>query len=315
MQKEFVLLLLFLGVCCTPWHGYTQEEQKIQVEESAEVFLEEYSDEFQENFFEGLKQKGIQNYDRAINYLLECKGLQPDNEAVTHELAKLYFLDKNYTESLVYAVDAVLKKPENYWYLYTLIASLNAQGNNLSSVEKDIPMQDMILRENLAKIYYLQENYDEALKLVESLEPAKSVSILEQKIKDAIAVKQKNSTSVSFTTTTMENNTALTTLESYKARIRGLLMMTSGNSTLLQVSEDALENFPAQPYFYYAHGHALLRNAKYKEAIDTIEAGLDYLFDDDALANKMYQELVEAYNSINNSVKANMYLRKIKPGF
>ena len=315
MQKEFVLLLLFLGVCCTPWHGYTQEEQEIQVEESAEVFLEEYSDEFQENFFEGLKQKGIQNYDRAINYLLECKDLQPDNVAVTHELAKLYFLDKNYTESLVYAVDAVSKKPENYWYLYTLITSLKAQGNNLSSVEKDIPMQHMMLRENLAKIYYGQENYDEALKLVQSLEPAKSVSILEQKIKDAIAIKQKNSTSVSFTTSTMENNTALTTLESYKARIRGLLMMTSGNSTLLQVSEDALENFPAQPYFYYANGYALNKNGKYRDAIEVLETALDYMVSDISLANKIYTELAMAYNAISNPSKANMYLRKVKPGF
>ncbi len=314
MQKEFVLLL-FLGVCCTPWHGYTQEEQEIQVEESAEVFLEEYSDEFQENFFEGLKQKGIQNYDRAINYLLECKDLQPDNVAVTHELAKLYFLDKNYTESLVYAVDAVSKKPENYWYLYTLITSLKAQGNNLSSVEKDIPMQHMMLRENLAKIYYGQENYDEALKLVQSLEPAKSVSILEQKIKDAIAIKQKNSTSVSFTTTTMENNTALTNLESYKARIRGLLMMTSGNSTLLQVSEDALENFPAQPYFYYANGYALNKNGKYRDAIEVLETALDYMVSDISLANKIYTELAMAYNAISNPSKANMYLRKVKPGF
>jgi|SRR6056297_111875 len=314
MQKEFVLLL-FLGVCCTPWHGYTQEEQEIQVEESAEVFLEEYSDEFQENFFEGLKQKGIQNYDRAINYLLECKDLQPDNVAVTHELAKLYFLDKNYTESLVYAVDAVSKKPENYWYLYTLITSLKAQGNNLSSVEKDIPMQHMMLRENLAKIYYGQENYDEALKLVQSLEPAKSVSILEQKIKDAIAIKQKNNTSVSFTTTTMENNNALTNLESYKVRIRGLLMMTSGNSTLLQVSEDALENFPAQPYFYYANGYALNKNGKYRDAIEVLETALDYMVSDISLANKIYTELAMAYNAISNPSKANMYLRKVKPGF
>jgi tetratricopeptide (TPR) repeat protein len=315
MYKEFVLLLLFLGVCCTPWYSYAQEEQEIQEEESAEVFLEEYSDEFQENFFEGLKQKGIQNYDRAINYLLECKRLQPDNEAVTHELAKLYFLDKNYIESLDYAVDAVSKKPDNYWYLYTLITSLKAQGNNLSSVEKDIPMQHMILRENLAKIYYGQDNYDEALKLVGSLEPSKSVSILGQKIKDAIAIKQRNSTSVSFTSATIANNKAVNAMESYKARIRGLLMMTSGNAMLLRVSEDALENYPAQPYFYYANGYALNKNGKYRDAINVLETALDYMVSDISLANKIYTELSIAYNAISNPSKANMYLRKVKPGF
>ena len=315
MKKQYFLLLMLLGTGIVPNHFYAQEEQEIQVEESAEVFLEEYSDEFQENFFEGLKQKGIQNYDRAINYLLECKRLQPANEAVTHELAKLYFLDKNYIESLVYAVDAVFKKPGNYWYLNTLMTSLKAQGNTLSSVSEAIPLQNSSLKENLAKIYYGQENYDEALKVVGSLEPSKSVSLLEQKIKDAMAIKQTNITNVSYTTDTIENNTVANTMESYKARIRGLLMMTSGNGLLLQVSADALENYPAQPYFYYANGYALNKDGKHSDAIEILETALDYMVGDVSLANKIYTELSAAYIAISNPSKANMYLRKVKPGF
>ena len=41
--------------------GMSQESPKvIQEEESSEVFLEEYTDEFQSLFFEALKQKTIQ---------------------------------------------------------------------------------------------------------------------------------------------------------------------------------------------------------------------------------------------------------------
>ena len=57
------------------------------------------------------------------------------------------------------------------------------------------------------------------------------------------------------------------------------------------------------------------KNAKHQEAIEMLETGLDYLVGDVSLANKIYQELSDAYNSLNNSIKANMYLRKIKPGF
>jgi len=46
-----------------------------------------------------------------------------------------------------------------------------------------------------------------------------------------------------------------------------------------------------------------------------LEAALDYLVDDISLSNKIYTALVDAYNGLNNSVMANMYLRKIKPGF
>lgn len=315
MKKQYFFLLMFLGTSIVPDYFYAQEEQEIRIEESAEVFLEEYSDEFQENFFEGLKQKGIQNYDRAIIYLLECKRLQSDNVAVIHELAKLYFLDKNYNESLVYGVDAVSKAPENYWYLYTLVTSLMAQGNTLGSVQKDIPIQNSSLKENLAKIYYGQANYEEALTLVTSLQRSKSVSILEQKIKDAIAIAKNNGDTTTDTTRTMVNNTVTNDLETYKSRIRGLLMMTSGNAMLLQVSEEALENYPAQPFFYYANGYALNKEGKHMDAIEILETALDYMVGDVSLANKIYTELSTAYKAISNPSKANMYLRKVKPGF
>ena len=50
----WAVLILWIPLCATA-----------QEEESAEFFLEEYTDEFQNLFFEALKHKGIQNYDRA----------------------------------------------------------------------------------------------------------------------------------------------------------------------------------------------------------------------------------------------------------
>ena len=80
------------------------------------------------------------------------------------------------------------------------------------------------------------------------------------------------------------------------------------------VSEEALENFPAQPYLYYAYGLSLNKVKKYKEAIMALESGLDYILDDMDLANKIYKELVDANNALGNSSKANMYLSKLKSG-
>lgn len=313
MRRACFLLWVSCGIICIPLNTYAQEENDLKVAKSSEVFLEEYSDEFQENFFEGLKQKSIQNYDRAIIYLLECRRLQPDNNAVTHELAKLYFLDKNYPESLSYGIESISEAPHNYWYLYTLVTSLNAQGNTIGTIENDIPIENKVLKENLAKIYYGQGRFEAALTLLKSLDPSKSVSLLEQNINTVLAQKKTNTTSVSYTATS--NSRVTNDLESYKSRIRGLFMMPAGNSLLLQVSEEALENYPAQPYFYYANGYALNRNKKYRNAIEVLETALDYMLSDISLANKIYTELSTAYNAISNPSKANMYLRKVKPGF
>ena len=81
MQRNLpiYLMLLMLGIGPVVW---------AQEEESAEISLEAYTDTFQEKFFEALKEKGIENFDRASALLQECKQMQPDNPVVDHELAK-----------------------------------------------------------------------------------------------------------------------------------------------------------------------------------------------------------------------------------
>ena len=64
----FLRLLFVFTLFALPIQGKAQQRD-MNIEDSSEVFLEEYSDTFQENFFEALKQKGIENYDKAINLL------------------------------------------------------------------------------------------------------------------------------------------------------------------------------------------------------------------------------------------------------
>lgn len=314
-QLGFLTFLFFLGVLLCPHLFYAQEEQEIQVEESAEVFLEDYSDEFQENFFEGLKQKGIQNYDKAINFLLECKRMEPNNVVVAHELAKTYFSDKKYIQSQEYAMEAVSSDPENYWYLNTLITNTADQGIATDSFKDQIPWDNQILQKNLAKIYFKNGKLEDALKTLKDLGNKNSNKHLEQKIMDSIAKKEAEKEKLSSPAiTNKDNNPATSDLEKYKSKIRDFIMKDEINS-LLNISEEALEIYPSQPYFYYTNGYALNKSGDHKNAVAVLETALDYLIDDVALANKIYKELSEAYSALNNPSKANMYLSKIKPGF
>jgi len=304
----FVLMLLL-----TLRISYAQEDDKLDVEESAEVFLEEYTDEFQEKFFEALKQKGIHNYDRAIDLLLECKELKPDNSAINHELAKAYFLDKQYISAQQYAIEALVLEPDNYWYLDTLVSILEKQFNTIGSLDSTlpIPLDEAKLQENLVRIYYKRRKYKDALALLSEMPASNFKEQLTLKINGSNAAKKEKTEvkSTSFMATNSEPTTKGLELD-----IKSKLELEQ-YSDLEKAAKDAVEAYPLQPFFYYAYGTALYKNKKNKEAIEVLESSLDYLFDDIPLANKIYKMLSDAYTKANNASKANLYLSKIKPGF
>lgn len=306
----------FLGILCLGISSLIAQENphEINVENSAEVFLEEYSDEFEEAFFEALKQKGIENYDRAINLFLKCKNLDTKNTVVDHELAKSYYKNKNYNLARDYGVAALMSEPENTWYLKTLVEILEKQGNTFKDLEMSSLSENVKLQENLALIYFDNKKYEEALGVLKTLDDSTFSTELASKVLDAIEKRNDNKKTRSFSATVVNNSEAATSMNGYKGRIQGLIR-TNNFMILKQVAGDALESFPSQPYFYYAQGFAFNRARKHREAIEVLEASLDYLVGDISLANKIYTELAEAYNGINNSVKANMYLRKVKAGF
>tara|TARA_R110002051_G_scaffold88932_1_gene156725 strand:- start:3605 stop:4540 length:936 start_codon:yes stop_codon:yes gene_type:complete len=310
-MKKLIFLGLVIGVFNSPMSSYAQEDQDIDVEQSAEVFLEEYSDTFQENFFEGLKQKGIRNYDRAITYFLECKKLQPQNTVVSFELAKFHLYDKQLIVAQEYALEALNGEPENYWYAETLINIVEARKSVIEEVKEELPWNNTVLRGNIAEIYFLKGNYLNAKSVLKGVKTSKKYERLEMKITDSIAKQSKKINPIVQSPKPVSSQD-LDSVEDYKIQIETLLGATTDNVKLFQTTEEAIENFPSQPYFYYANGAALNRVQKHKEAIDILETALDYLIDDVSLENAIYKELVNAYTATNNTSKANMYLSKIK---
>ena len=310
MKKTRHIVLLSIGLVLMLHQGMAQD-QEINVEESAEVFLEEYSDAFQENFFEALKQKGIENYDKAINLLLECKLIDPNNHVVDHELAKVYFVDKQYISAQDYAISALLSEPANLWYLDTLVNAIQMQGSSLDQMDIDIPYENSKLQENLALIYFRQKNYQKALTVLRRIKKSTFTMDLSAKINDSISRSEvkKNQEVIPIETEIKENP-----IEELKGQMAEL-MVQNKNVELVDLSGEAMENYPSQPYFYYVNGYALNKISNHKEAVEVLEAALDYMLDDVPLLNKIYQELVDAHTALNNSSKANMYLRMIKPGF
>ena len=95
----------------------------------------------QEYFFEALKQKGIENYDRAVVSLLKCVELDDTEAAVYFELGKSYIQLKNFgaaENSLKLAID---KNPNNEWYLnklYGVYEQIDDYDNALKIIKSRI---------------------------------------------------------------------------------------------------------------------------------------------------------------------------------
>lgn len=314
MQKTLSIFFCSLGFLLIPLTIGAQEDNtpEIDVENSAEVFLEGYSDDFQENFFEALKQKSIENYDKAINSFLKCKQLDPSNPVVDHELAKVYSKTKQYPLAEEYALTAVTSEPENFWYADTLIEILQKQGKSIETMTAELPFNWPEFNENAASIYFKKGNYATALAVLKEGKQSSFSTALTAKINDSIEKQQ----ALTVTTPITLDNTGVEAnpLEDYKIKMESLIQADSF-LVLQQLSEEALESYPAQPYFYFAQGYALNKTGKHQKAVETLEAALDYLIDDTSLENKIFQELAGAHTALNNPVKANTYLRKIKPGF
>jgi len=308
VRTKICIIFLFFGFLII--HTPARAQEKEIEEESAAISLEDYTDEFQENFFEALKQKGIENYDKAINLLLECKLLDANNVVVDHELAKVYLADRKYIQAQEYGILALISEPENLWYLNTLVEIIQKQGNTLDILKDRIPYDNSKLKENLARIYFRKKNFQSALKILEGIKKSSFSEGLLLKIKDSLEQDNRRIQKPQNQVTVINDSNPL---EHFRSQVSELIQKNDF-SALGKVSLEAMENFPSQPYFYYANGLALNKTAKHEQALRILESGLDYLLDDADLANKMYKELAIACSALGNTSKANMYLSRIKSG-
>ncbi|WP_318311134.1 tetratricopeptide repeat protein [Flagellimonas crocea] len=304
MKKELLVWMVMGASFLVHYDTYAQEEQ-----ESADVYLEEYTDEFQENFFEALKQKGIQNYDRAVDLFLKCKQLEPDNSVVDYELAKAYMLDKKYVQAQEYAIEALLSEPTDYWYLDNLLTILEKQGSPVETIKQKIPYENKKLQQNMAVSLFKMKKYGEASKVLDDIENSQLKSELNRKINDSLQQDRKPEI-----VPVVESETDLNDpVAKLKAGMEQLIA-ASNFKKLLSDSQEALDAYPLQPYFYYAYGTALNNTGNPNKGIEVLESGLDYLLDDEGLKNKIYKQLSEGYSKIGNTQKANEYLNKINSG-
>ncbi|RZJ34088.1 MAG: tetratricopeptide repeat protein [Flavobacterium sp.] len=162
MKIQRFLLCLLAAAALTP----TSVSAQTEPEDIAAV-----TDEFQDYFYESLKQKGIENYDKAITALEQCLRLQPNNAVVHYELGKNYLLEKNYKQAYSEFESASKIDPTNQWYwvgMYDVCYETRDYAQAIVIVNKLIEFKKEY-KEDLASLYMNTQQFDKALELINEL--------------------------------------------------------------------------------------------------------------------------------------------------
>jgi tetratricopeptide (TPR) repeat protein len=156
MMKKGVLVILFIILLGNSTMVMAQTEPE-------DIAMA--TDEYQDSFYESLKQKGIENYDKAIVSLEKCIKLKPNDAVAYFELGKNYLKLKDYQNAQNAFEKATQLDPKNKWYwlgIYDVSYETKNYSLAIETIQKIIPF-DEEYKDDLISLYMITNQYDQAL--------------------------------------------------------------------------------------------------------------------------------------------------------
>lgn len=123
------------------------------------------TDEYQDSFYESLKQKGIENYDKAIVSLEKCIKLKPNDAVAYFELGKNYLKLKEYQNAQNAFEKSIQIDPKNKWYwmgVYDVSFETKNYTLAIETIQKIIPF-DEEYKDDLISLYMITNQFEKAL--------------------------------------------------------------------------------------------------------------------------------------------------------
>lgn len=129
-------------------------------------------DQLENNFYEAVKQRGIENYDKAIVAIQKCIEKEPKNAAFQYELGKNYLSLKNYVDAENAFKKAIELDNKQRWYwngLYDVYYQTKDYQKSIPIVEKLVEF-DSNMNEDLVSLYMNTNQHGKALDLLKDME-------------------------------------------------------------------------------------------------------------------------------------------------
>jgi tetratricopeptide (TPR) repeat protein len=267
-------------------------------------------DEFTDAYYESLIQKGIENYDKAIESLEKCLKIQPENPVIHHELGKNYFFRKDYANAETAYTKATQIDPKNKWYLIDLFDVFYETKNYnqaLVIAQKIVPL-DKNYKEDMVSLYMYTQQYDKALVLINELNETVGKSEIRDRYKQEI-----QSITKSNTTGKNELENAIEKSPLIEENYLSLIYRYSDNNQeekARQIAEKLEKNIPnsewAQVFLFKYH----IGDNKGEEASKSLETVLKSNKVDKKIKFKMFNEFLifttknpSFETQLNNSIK------------
>ena len=193
-----IVLYVFFGLLFNPFLLYSQDSIP-KIKEITEEITEENTIKFQEYFFKSLSEKSIKNYQIAIQNLEECNAILPNDKAVFFELSKNYLLLNRTSEALQYINNALRLAPSNFWMLKHLVAIHKKDKNYQEAIKTQIIIvkQKPKQRAELIYLYYLNDEYMQALSLIDVFEKDYGLTTRLKQLKNKLVLRNKPQTVIS----------------------------------------------------------------------------------------------------------------------
>lgn len=294
------IFMLIVFICASI--SYSQNDEGLTLlEDSDDIRIK-----FENHFFEALKFKAIGNFSRAITELEKCQQLSEGYVQVQFEFSKNYYLLNKYNDASHYIEIALISEPRNYWFLI-LAKNIYVKQNEISKaieVQKNIIALKPAKKEDLVLLYIKANDRGKAQNLIDELT---SKGISSSKLRNyQKAIERHKKPSVKPETSVESQGTIGDLKELYEAKKQFLVLKKILEFELIQdnekefkvYSEEGMEMFPAQPFVYLMYGISLNKSQNFKEAIDVLSSGLDFIVDDRILQAEFYDQLAISYDGL-----------------
>ncbi len=310
------LNIIFFGLLFVPIMIIAQED----VASQEDMIIEQQQINFDTFFFEALQQKSIDNFDKAIYALEACQDIDPDNLAVLFEFSKNYFYQNKFSEAEYYGLKALQISPNNL-YLIRHLKDIKLKKNDYKGA---IKFQKLIISQNseeeadLIFIYIRSGDVKSAKTLLQKLENENrlpdSFSLLKESLlQEKSLITQENEiilmpvSRLDKLKSSYRSNNDFETLK----QVLNRELKTKQYLILLNDSKDAINKYPSQPFVYMVNGTALNKLSKYNEAIDILNAGLEFVVEDFFLESQFMEQLSLSHKGIGENKTATIYYNKM----
>ncbi len=203
-MRRFFLPVLVMILFLTGCKGIFHSTENVKSEKNDPTEIAEISEKdqlkFQFAFVEGMKQKALENYSKAISYFYKCLEIRPNSPSVQYQISLINNLLEEPNVALRYAKKAVNNDPDNKYYrehLSQLYIRSNQPREAIKQYEAllDHGHESIDYYYDLAQLYRNTKQYRKAVKMLNEIEQRagfnEQISILRKVLYTKIGAKGK----------------------------------------------------------------------------------------------------------------------------